>query len=210
MNTVSLIDDDPGVLDAVGTLFETKGLSVNRHASAVAFLKAPVTGGCVVSDLRMPELNGLELVRLLKAEGDPRPIILLTAHGDVELAVRALKAGAFDFIEKPFEEERLLAAVTAALEAGQRSAVRASELSDLKQRYDSLSERQKEVMWLVVSGCANKEVAARLEISIRTVETYRAWVFEKMGVKTLPELVRQSIALEELVQPEAGEPTPAR
>lgn len=205
MNTVSLVDDDPGVLHAVGALFATKGLDVACYDSAEALLAAPPAGGCVVSDLRMPEMNGLELLKALQAAGDPRPVILLTAHGDVELAVRALKQGAFDFIEKPFEEERLLAAVTAALEEGAHSAVKMTELSEIRRRYETLSERQKEVMWLVVAGCANKEVAARLEISIRTVETYRAWVFEKMDVKTLPELVRMAIALEEILTEETEE-----
>ncbi len=204
MNTVSLVDDDPGVLDAVGTLFATKGLEVRCFADAASFLAAPRTGGCVVSDLRMPGMNGLELVAALRAADDPRPVILLTAHGDVELAVRALKQGAFDFVEKPFEEERLLGAVRAALRAGEETAARRGELGEIRRRYETLSERQKEVMWLVVAGCANKEVAARLGISIRTVETYRAWVFEKMDVRTLPELVRLAIALEDIVPAEAA------
>lgn len=197
MRTVSLVDDDAGVLRAVGTLLATKGFTVHCHASAEEFLAAAPAGGCVVSDLRMPGLNGLDLLAALQAAGDPRPVILLTAHGDVGLAVQALKQGAFDFIEKPFEEERLLGAVEAAIEAGARSASRMTELSELRRRYDSLSERQREVMWLVVAGCANKEISARLGISIRTVETYRAWVFEKMDATTLAELVRRGIALEE-------------
>lgn len=196
MRTIALVDDDAGVLHAVGTLFATKGYAVEAFASAGDFLAAPSSGGCVVSDLRMPGLNGLELLAALQSSGDPRPVILLTAHGDVELAVRALKQGAFDFIEKPFEEDRLLDAVAAAIEAGERSAVRMTELSELRQRYESLSVRQREVMWLVVAGCANKEISARLGISIRTVETYRAWVFEKMNVKSLAELVRLGVALE--------------
>lgn len=200
MTTIALVDDDPGVLHAVGTLFATKGFPVQCYSSPEGFLAAPPAGGCVVSDLRMPGLNGLELLDALRAAGDPRPVILLTAHGDVELAVRALKQGAFDFIEKPFDEDRLLAAVAAAIEAGERSAGRMTELSELRQRYETLSARQREVMWLVAAGCANKEISARLGISIRTVETYRAWTFEKMGVKTLAELVRLAVALEEMLQ----------
>jgi two-component system response regulator FixJ len=203
MNTVTLIDDDPGVLDAVGMLLATKGFAVASYADAVSFLAAPITPGCVVSDLRMPGLNGLELLGAMRQADDPRPVILLTAHGDVELAVRALKQGAFDFIEKPFDEERLLRAVAEALETGKRTAIRLSELTGLKTRYESLTERQKEVMWLIVAGCANKEVAARLGISIRTVETYRAWVLEKMQTRSFAELVRVSIALKELLERDA-------
>ena len=202
MSTVALVDDDPGVLDAVGQLLASRGYAVERYASATEFLSAPAAGGCVVSDLRMPGMNGLALVAALQEAHDPRPVILLTAHGDVELAVRALKQGAFDFIEKPFEEERLLSAVAQAVEVGQATVVRLTELTDLRQRYASLSVRQREVMWLVVAGCANKEISARLGISIRTVETYRAWVFEKMGAKTLAELVRHGILLKEAVDPQ--------
>ena len=199
MKTVSLVDDDPGVLHAVAALFSSKGLKVECHDSGASLLAAPRAEGCVVSDLRMPGMNGLELLEALRAADDPRPVILLTAHGDVELAVRALKRGAFDFVEKPFEEDRLLATVRAALEASEHSAAKMVERAEIMSRYETLSERQKEVMWLVVTGCANKEVAARLGISIRTVETYRAWVFEKMDVRTLPELVRQAVALEEIL-----------
>ena len=202
MNTVSLIDDDPGVLDAVGMLLATKGFTVVRYLSAHAFLSAPFSQGCVVSDLRMPGLNGLELLAAMQTSNDPRPVILLTAHGDVELAVRALKQGAFDFIEKPFDEGRLLRSVVAAHDSGEQAAIKFNELSELRRRYDSLTERQKEVMWLVVTGCSNKEVAARLSISIRTVETYRAWVLEKMQTKTLADLVRASMLLEEVIERE--------
>lgn len=197
MKTVTLIDDDPGILDAVGMLLTTKGFAVDCYPSADAFLAAPASDGCIVSDLRMSGLSGIELLAAMQRSRDLRPVILLTAHGDVELAVRALKRGAFDFIEKPFEEDRLLQAVTAALQASEAIAARSGELAELKRRYQSLTERQKEVMWLVVSGCSNKEVASQLRISVRTVETYRAWVLEKMQTKTLVDLVRVSIALRE-------------
>jgi len=204
MKTVALIDDDPGVLEALEMLLTSKGMHCASYSSADAFLSTPSTGGCVVSDLRMPGLNGLELLTALQNIHDQRPVILLTAHGDVELAVRALKQGAFDFIEKPFEEARLLQAINVALESGERAAIRFGELSELRQRYESLSDRQREVMWLIVSGCSNKEAAARLGLSIRTVETYRAWVFEKMQTKTFADLVRASIQLQELLETEAS------
>jgi two-component system response regulator FixJ len=204
MKTVALVDDDPGVLEALGMLLSSKGLHYASYSSADAFLSAPPSGGCVVSDLRMPDLNGLELLLALQRIHDQRPVILLTAHGDVELAVRALKQGAFDFIEKPFEEGRLLEAITAALESGERAAIRFGELSELRQRYKNLSDRQREVMWLIVAGCSNKEVAARLGLSVRTVETYRAWVHEKMQTKTFAELVRASIQLQEVLEAESS------
>jgi two-component system response regulator FixJ len=204
MKIVALIDDDPGVLEALGMLLTSKGLHYASYSSADAFLSAPSTGGCVVSDLRMPGLNGLELLTALQSIHDQRPVILLTAHGDVELAVRALKQGAFDFIEKPFEEARLLQAINVALESGERAAIRFGELSELRQRYESLSDRQREVMWLIVSGCSNKEAAARLGLSIRTVETYRAWVLEKMQTKTFADLVRASIQLQEALEAEGS------
>jgi two-component system response regulator FixJ len=204
MKIVALIDDDPGVLEALGMLLTSKGLHYASYSSADAFLSAPTTGGCVVSDLRMPGLNGLELLTALQNIHDQRPVILLTAHGDVELAVRALKQGAFDFIEKPFEEARLLQAINVALESGERAAIRFGELSELRQRYESLSDRQREVMWLIVSGCSNKEAAARLGLSIRTVETYRAWVLEKMQTKTFADLVRASIQLQEALEAEGS------
>jgi two-component system response regulator FixJ len=198
VSTVAVVDDDPGVLDALAMLLQTRGFAVACHASAEAFLAAPPEPGCVVSDLRMPGLNGLELLAALKRAGDSRPVILLTAHGDVELAVQALKQGAVDFIEKPFDEERLLRAIGDAVETGRRTALAQSELAELRGRYQTLTERQKEVMWLIVDGCSNKEVAARLGISIRTVETYRAWLLEKMRTKTFADLVRASVALEDL------------
>jgi two-component system response regulator FixJ len=197
MKGVAVIDDDPGVLEALGMVLEGKGLTVSRYASATAFLSAVPSQGCVISDLRMPGLNGMELLRALRQASDPRPVILLTAHGDVEIAVQALKQGAFDFIEKPFDEDRLLQAVRAALETGIYVAARQTALLNLRRRYDTLTERQKQVMWLLVAGLSNKEVAAQLGISVRTVETYRAWILERMRTRTVVELARISIPLQE-------------
>lgn len=199
MSIVALIDDDPGVLEAVGMLLESKGMAVRRFASAESFLGTSGAEGCVVSDLRMPGLNGMQLLEQLQQHGDPRPVILLTAHGDVELAVQALKHGAFDFIEKPFEESRLVQSVRNALASNTAAAAHQDELRELKRRYDTLTERQKQVLWLVVAGRANKEVAARLQISVRTVETYRSWVVERMRADTFADLVRMSMQLRELL-----------
>jgi two-component system response regulator FixJ len=197
MKGVAVIDDDPGVLEALGMVLEGKGLAVSRYASATAFLSAAPSQGCVISDLRMPGLNGMELLRALRQAGDPRPVILLTAHGDVEIAVQALKQGAFDFIEKPFDEDRLLQAVSAALETGIHAATRQTALLNLRRRYDTLTERQKQVMWLLVAGLSKKEAAAQLGISVRTIETYRAWILERMRTRTVVELARISIPLQE-------------
>jgi two-component system response regulator FixJ len=138
----------------------------------------------------------MELLKTLRAADDPRSVILLTAHGDIQVAVQAMKMGAFDFIEKPFDEKRLVDAATAASEASASAAARHAELSEIKSRYESLTERRKQVMWLIVAGHSNKEVAARLGISVRTVETHRAWILERMRTKTLSELVRMSIQLQ--------------
>jgi two-component system, LuxR family, response regulator FixJ len=194
---VSIIDDDPGVLEALGQVLETKGLAVARYASAADFLASARGAGCIISDLRMPGMNGMEVLAALKASDDPRPLILLTAHGDVQVAVAALKNGAFDFIEKPFDEDRLLQTVAAALAEFERVAAEQTELCELTKRYHSLTERQREVMWLLVAGLSNKEVAARLGIGVRTVETYRAWVLEKMRTRTVVELARITVRLRE-------------
>jgi two-component system response regulator FixJ len=207
MKHVTLIDDDPGVLEAVGMVLETRGFAVSRYASAEEFLSAPARPGCIVSDLRMSGLNGMELLKTLKAGGDPRSVILLTAHGDIQLAVQALKMGAFDFIEKPFDETRLVDAATAASEASASAASRHAELSEIRSRYDSLTERRKQVMWLIVAGQSNKEVAARLGISVRTVETHRAWILERMRTRTLSELVRASIRLQDISHGRDAPPT---
>jgi two-component system response regulator FixJ len=210
MSAVALIDDDPGVLDAVGMLLETKGIKVSRYTNAADFLSAPQEPGCVVSDLRMPGLNGMELLAAMQQARDLRPVILLTAHGDVELAVQALKRGASDFIEKPFEEDRLLAAIRTALEANAVSSAKHEELQELRSRYETLTERQRQVLWLVVEGCANKEVAARLSISVRTVETYRAWVLERMRAESLADLVRMAMLLRSSADLPQRTPVPSR
>jgi len=193
--TVSIIDDDPAVLDAVGLLLRTKGFNVVCHDSAAALLNAGFTPGCVITDVRMPKMTGLDLLSVLKASNDLRPIVLLTAHGDIEMAMEAVRLGAFDFIEKPFKKERLLGAVQRALEASAKSTTEQMELAELQKRYRTLTERQKQTMQLLVQGLANKEIAARLGISPRTVEIHRTWAMTKMGAASLADLVRISIQL---------------
>lgn len=194
-STVTIIDDDPSVLDALTLLMRTHGYEAAAFSRAGDLLKAAFAPGCIVTDVRMPEINGLELLHKLKASGDVRPIILLTAHGDIEMAMSAVKLGAFDFIEKPFKEKRLLEAVTAALELFDKLMAEQSEVAALRARFESLTQRQRETMELLVQGCANKDIAARLGISPRTVEIYRAWVMSKMGARSLAELVHMSIRM---------------
>jgi two-component system response regulator FixJ len=190
---IALVDDDPAVLDSLHLYLDRHGLKTLCFATAEAFLAALGCGGrpnCIVSDVRMPGLSGLELVRCLNASNAITPIILITAHGDVEMAVSAMKCGAFDFIEKPFEPTRLMASIRNALEVGEHKAINAAHIEKLQSRFKTLSERQRRVMELAVVGLSNKEIASRLSISPKTVEYHRAWVMERTGAKNLADLVR--------------------
>jgi two-component system response regulator FixJ len=194
---IALLDDDPAVLDSVQLYLDRQGLKTVCFTAAEALLAALDCGGqldCIVSDVRMPGLSGLELVRCLNARSVVTPIVLITAHGDVEMAVSAIKAGAFDFIEKPFEPTRLLVSIRNALEVGEHKASDAAHIEKLQSRFKMLSERQRQVMELAVVGLSNKEIGSRLNISPKTVEYHRAWVMERIGAKNLAELVR--IAME--------------
>lgn len=193
--TVSVIDDEASVRDAVSMLLETHGLAVRCFEGADAFLAAPFEPGCVVSDVRMPEITGLDLLRTLQLAGDPRPVVLLTGHGDVELAVQAIKLGAFDFVEKPFDNDRFVASVRQALVASESSLKVRLELDDLKARHQSLSERQRDTMQLLIRGLSNKEIGQELGISPRTVEIHRTWVMTKMSARSIADLVRMGLAL---------------
>jgi two-component system, LuxR family, response regulator FixJ len=194
-DTVSIIDDEASVRDAVGMLLETNGYAVASYSSVAAFLSAPFAPGAVVSDVRMPEATGLDLLRRMQASEDPRPIILLTGHGDIEMAVQALKLGAFDFIEKPFDLDRLLASVASAMETSVTSLKTTLEMQELKTRYASLSDRQRDTMHLLIRGLSNKEIGLELGISPRTVEIHRTWVMTRMQANSMADLVRMGLAL---------------
>ena len=195
---VHVIDDDPAVRDSLAFLLETANLSPRTYDSAVDFLEAlpEVTSGCVVTDVRMPEMTGIELVRRLKGQGFRLPIVMITGHADVPLAVEAMKAGVADFIEKPFDDEVLLAAIHAALRDGEKDRQGAAEAAEICARMDILSGREREVLGGLVAGHANKVIAFDLGISPRTVEIYRANVMTKMKAASLSDLVRMAMLAE--------------
>lgn len=195
--TVALIDDDAAVLQSLRLLLEGRGMQVRCFASAESFLQSigEEMPKCVVSDVRMPGLTGIELHQELKKRHAPVPVILITGHGDIGMAVNAIKEGAFDFIEKPFDDELLAVSIAIAIEKGQKVRIEQAERESLEARLSELSPRQREVMDLVVQGLANKEIARRLNISPRTVENYRAWAMEKMGARNLADLIRKVLML---------------
>jgi two-component system response regulator FixJ len=194
---VHVIDDDDAVRDSIAFLLESAGMVARTYPSAVAFLEAAdLASGCVVTDVRMPEMSGIELVRRLKADGHRDPVIVITGHADVPLAIEAMKAGVADFIEKPFDDEVLLGAIrTAVQDRGAPDQVDA-EAAEAARRLATLSVREREVLEGLVAGRANKVIAFDLEISPRTVEVYRANVMTKMGAGSLSELVRMALAVE--------------
>lgn len=189
---VHVIDDDVDVRQSLAFLLSAAGLAVRTHDSAVAFLKALPTlqDGCIVTDIRMPEMDGLELQTRLKEMKVDMPVIVITGHGDVHLAVSAMKSGAVDFIEKPFDDEALLSAIQTALTQHSDDRRRQSLVADVRKRLKALSEREKEVLNGLVAGKPNKIIAYELGISARTVEVYRANVMTKMQANSLSELVR--------------------
>ena len=195
--TIALIEDDEAILRSLSMLLESRGMIVRCYPSAERFLAlfGAERAQCVVSDIRMPGMSGMELQQELRKRDAAVPVILITGHGDIAMAVQAIKQGAFDFIEKPFDDERLIDAISKAIESGDRLRIEQNQRAALAARRDELSPRQVEVMWLVAEGLSNKEIALKLDISPRTVENYRAWVMEKMGAHNLADLVRKVIAL---------------
>ncbi|MCR5881044.1 response regulator FixJ [Phenylobacterium sp. J367] len=192
---VHVIDDDEAMRDSLAFLLDTAGLRATTYESAVAFLAQAdaLAPGCIITDVRMPEMNGLELVRKLKDRNIPHPVIVITGHGDVPLAVDAMKAGVVDFLEKPFDDEVLLRAVRSALDARERQDQKDAEKRRFEAMLESLSPRETEVLRGVIAGKANKIIAYELGISPRTVEVYRANVMTKTGAAGLSELVRMAL-----------------
>ena len=195
---VHVVDDDASVRDLLALLLESAGFSVRAYDSAAAFLRAAsdLTAGCVLTDVQMPDLNGLELQRRMSELGIRLPVIVMTGHADVPIAVEALKAGAADFLEKPFDEQHLLAAVASAIAVSRLAHDEAAAVAEIAARIATLTPREREVLDHLVAGQPNKTIAYDLGSSPRTVEVHRARVMEKMGARSLPELVRMTIAAE--------------
>jgi two-component system response regulator FixJ len=194
--TIHVVEDDDDMRESVVALLEDTGYRVSAFPSAEAFLARDEArdAGCVVSDIRMPGMDGLALLRRLREQGGAPPVVLITGHGDVPLAVAAMKEGAVDFLEKPFSAESLLAAVEAGLRAQREQASEAQAAEGARRRLEALTGRELEVLARLVEGEANKVAAARLGISPRTVEFHRAHIMDKTGAKGLPELVRLWLA----------------
>lgn len=192
---VHLIDDDEGVRQALAFSLSAAGLAVRVYPSGVAFLDALATlqPGCILTDVRMPEIDGLALLRRLRERNIRLPVIVMTGHADVPLAVEAMKAGASDFIEKPFDDEVLLGAIRSALNRFGERDERQAEIAEIQVKLQSLSARERQVLDGLLAGYPNKTIAYDLDISPRTVEVHRANVMTKMGASSLSDLVRMSL-----------------
>lgn len=194
---VHIVDDEEPVRNSLAFLLGTAGFAVRTHASAAAFLEtAPsIANGCLVTDLRMPDIDGVELLRRLHAAGAMLPAIVVTGHGDVQMAVEAMKNGALDFIEKPFSDEVLLELIKRAVDQASSRVDAEAATARTRERLSTLSERELQVLKGVVQGQANKTIAFELGISPRTVEVYRAGLMNKMQAKSLADLVRAVIEI---------------
>ena len=195
MAKVYVIDDDAAMRDSLSFLLDSSGFDVSVFEHAQAFLdRLPTLAfGCIVSDVRMPGIDGMELLKRLKATKNSFPILVMTGHGDVPLAVEAMKMGAIDFFEKPFDDEALLASVQSSLGSWGEQEAREAERADVRARLESLSPRERDVLKGLVAGHPNKTIAFDLGISHRTVEIYRANVMTKMKASSLSELVRMAL-----------------
>lgn len=195
---IYLVDDDEALRDSLVWLLESQGFKVEAFASAEAFLRVwrPDFNGCLLLDVRMPGMSGLELHERLRAHYCTLPVIFITGHGDVPMAVAALKKGAVDFIEKPFNDAELLRIVNQCLANEKESRARRRQDAEVSRRLDQLTQREREVLDLIIVGKLNKQIADVLGISIKTVEVHRARVMEKMAAQSLAELVQNVMAIE--------------
>ncbi len=194
---VHVIDDDEAVRQSIEFLLRTSGVMARTYDSASAFLNAlpTIDSGCIITDVRMPGISGIDLLRRLGEMRIKMPVIVITGHGDVPLAVEAMKIGAADFLEKPFDDELLLRSVRSALNRSQQNAARDAERAEVEARLSALTNREREVLEGLVAGKPNKVIAFDLAISPRTVEIYRANVMTKMEAASLSELVRMALVI---------------
>jgi two-component system, LuxR family, response regulator FixJ len=192
---IYVIDDDDAARHSLEFLLKTAGLAVRSFDGARAFLNVlpQIKSGCIITDVRMPDITGIDLLRKVKELGVDIPVIVITGHGDISLAVEAMKIGAVDFLEKPFEDDALLAAVRGSLSRNAGTAQRNAELSQINDRLAALSNRERQVLEGLVAGKANKVIAFDLGISPRTVEIYRANLMTKMAANSLSDLVRMAM-----------------
>jgi len=190
--TVFVVDDDPGIRDSVTWLFQSVGLPVETYGSAQKFLDTyvPSRPGCLILDVRLPGMGGLDLLEALRRRGATLPVIVVTAFGEVHSAVRAMKGGAIDVMEKPTRDQVLLDRVQQALELDRRTRATLASRAEAAARYARLSKRELEVLGLIIAGKANKVIATDLKLSPKTVEAHRAAIMRKLGVHSIAELVR--------------------
>ncbi len=197
--TVFVVDDDEAMRNSLRWLIESVGLAVECHDSAESFLDSyyPGRSGCLLLDVRMPGMSGLELQEYLRRKEIDIPVIIITGHGDVPMSVRAMKEGAVDFIEKPFNDELLLDAIRNALAINEEQREKRARRAEVAARMATLTPREHEVMEMVTAGRSNKEIASALGVSSKTVEAHRAKVMDKMQAGSLAELVRMAMLVQE-------------
>ncbi len=203
---VHIIDDDASLRGALDSLFRSTGLQTRQYESVAAFMEAPpstAAPGCLVLDVRMPGMSGLDFQQRLEELGVRLPAVLMTGHGDIPMTVRAMKAGAVDFLAKPFRDQEMLDAVAAALARDEARRAESGRIDALRTAFATLSPRERQVMALVASGKMNKQVAGDLNLSEITVKIHRGAAMRKMGAKTLADLVRMAEALELTAEPTA-------
>jgi len=207
-SVVFVIDDDPSIRDTLEDLLRSVGLDVRVFESTQGFLASerPDAPACLVLDVRLPGQSGLDFQRGLPALGIDLPMVFITGHGDVPMAVQAMKAGAIEFLTKPFRDQQLLDAIQAGIEEDRARRRDAALVAELRTRLESLTERERQIMALVVIGQLNKQIAAALDISEVTVKVHRGQIIRKMRAKSLPELVRMADRL--CLHPNAGHPQP--
>jgi len=211
-STVFVVDDDADVRDALQALFQSVDLHSRAFGSSSEFLQATRPGGpcCLVLDIRLPETSGLDLqTELAKAEKNI-PIVFITAHGDIPMAVKAIRAGAIDFLAKPFREQDLLDAVRLALDHSRARRLADEKLGNIEQGYNSLTRREQEVMGLVCAGLMNKQIASHIGVTEITVKVHRHNIMKKIGARSLPELVRMEILLQSTLLNAPGNNRPRR